>query len=90
MHRLSNRKCCYSKRLVRFDPGPEQSRSICLMEVSIAVDYIIAIRTMYAKYSTEQIVQVNSTIQSNYYYNEVLYVNRTKFTLNARGNRVIK
>ena len=53
MHRLSNSKCCYSKRLVRFDPEPEQSRSICLMEVSIAVDYIIAIRTMYATYSTE-------------------------------------
>ena len=90
MHRLSNRKSCYNKGLVRFDPEPEQSRSICLMEVAIAVDYIIAIRTMYATYSTEQIVQVNSTIQSNYYYNEVLYVNRTKFTLNARGNRVIK
>ena len=90
MHRLSNRECCYSKRLDRFDPEPEQSRSICLMEFSIAVAYIIAIRTMYTTYSTEQIVQVNSTIQSNYYDNEVLYVNRTKFTLNARGNRVIK
>ena len=38
--RLSNLKCCYSKRLVRFDPEPEQPLSICLMEVSIAIYYI--------------------------------------------------
>ena len=61
MHIRSNHNCCYSKRLVRFDPEPEQPWSICLMEASIAVDYI----TQFALcMQTEQTVQVNSTIQS--------------------------
>ena len=40
MYRRSNHKCSYSKRL-GFDTEPEQPRSICLMGVSIAVDYIM-------------------------------------------------
>ena len=66
MHIRSNHNCCYSKRLVRFDPEPEQPWSICLMEASIAVDYITQFALCNIFYRANCSSELHYTIE-NYY-----------------------